>query len=217
MNLIKNISNMKNKIVIAIDGPSASGKGTICDLLSKKLNIPHLNTGGLYRAVAYKGLQQNYDLNDIEKMVNIAKNLTEKDITNKEIFTEQIGEKASIVAKLQEVRDALFQYQKDFSNKEEGAILDGRDIGTSICPNADYKFFITATTEERAKRRYKEMVEKGKNVSYEEIFEKLKNRDETDKNRKINPFKKADDAILIDTTNKSIEKVFEEVLSYIKV
>lgn len=207
---------MHKKIIIAIDGPSASGKGTLSDSLSKKLNIPNLNTGGLYRGVAYKALAEGIDLNDEAKIIGVAKKLEKKDIENPNIFTEDVGGKASVVAKMQSVRDVLLKYQRDFADNPCGAILEGRDIGTFICPNADYKFFVTASPEERAKRRFKEMQEKGQNTSYEEIFKKIKERDEKDMNREASPFRKADDAVLIDTTGKTIEEVFLEVLSYIK-
>lgn len=207
---------MAKKLIIAVDGPSASGKGSISELLSKKFNIPHLNTGGLYRGIAYKAIQQNIDLNNEEEIISIAKTLNEEDINNPAIFTEEIGGKASIVAKIQSVRDILFDYQRNFANQEKGAILDGRDIGTVICPDATYKFFITASAEERANRRFKEMKEKRQNVSYEEILEKIKKRDEQDMNRESSPFRKADDAILIDTTDKNIDEAFQYVLSFIE-
>ena len=207
---------MQKRLLIAIDGPSASGKGTLSKLLSEKFNIPHLNTGGLYRGVAYKAIQEGVDLNDEKSIIEVAKNIGENDINNPAIFTEEIGGKAAIVAKMQSVRDILFKYQKDFANQESGAILDGRDIGTVICPDADYKFFVIASPEERANRRFKEMKEKGQDVNYDDILNKIKERDEKDMNRAASPFKKADDAILIDTTNKSIDEVFQEVLSFIK-
>lgn len=207
---------MRKRLLIAIDGPSASGKGTLSDLLSKKFNIPHLNTGGLYRGTARKCIENNVDLNDEKAVCEIAKTLTKEDIDNSLNFTEDMGGKASIVAKIQCVRDALFQFQKNFANQEGGAILDGRDIGTVICPDADYKFFVIASAEKRAERRYKEMLEKGKKADYNIILQQLKDRDEKDMNREASPFKKADDAILIDTTNKNIQEVFEYVLSFIK-
>lgn len=208
---------MTKNIVITVDGPSASGKGTICSLLSKHFNIPHLNTGGLYRGLAYKASQLNLDLYNEVEMTELAKTLTEKDINNPIIFTEEVAQKASIVAKIQSVRDVLFQYQVDFSKQDGGAILDGRDIGTVVCPNADYKFFVIASPEERANRRFKEMKEKGQDVNYDEILNQIKNRDEQDKNRTVSPFKQAEDAILIDTTGKTIQEVFDEVLSHINI
>ena len=207
---------MNKKFVIAVDGPSASGKGTLCALLSKHFNMPHLNTGGLYRATARICLDKNIDFTDEKSICEIAKNLTLDDVNNPLNFTEEMGGKASIVAKIQSVRDTLLKFQRDFANQEGGAILDGRDIGTTICPNAKYKFFVIASAEERARRRYKEMIEKGKDVKYEDILQQLKDRDEKDMNREASPFKKADDAILIDTTSKSIQEVFEYVLSFIK-
>ena len=208
---------MQKRLLIAIDGPSASGKGTLSKLLSEKFNIPHLNTGGLYRGLAYKAMQRNIDLNDEKEIVELAKTLNEEDINNPVIFTEEIGGKAAIVAKMQPVRDVLLKYQKDFANQDGGAILDGRDIGTVICPNADYKFFVIASPEERANRRFKEMKEKGQDVSYDEILNKIKERDEKDMNRAASPFKKADDAVLIDTTGKTIDEVYREVLSFINL
>lgn len=207
---------MQKRLLIAIDGPSASGKGTLSNSLSKKFNIPALNTGGLYRAVAFKASQNNIDLTDAKKLVEIAKNLKEEDINNPAIFTEEVGGKASTVGKVQELRDALFKYQRDFASQDGGAILDGRDIGTVICPDADYKFFVIASAEERARRRYKEMIEKGQKVEYDDILLNIKERDERDMNRPNSPCKKADDAILIDTTGKTIEEVFQYVLSFIK-
>ncbi len=204
------------KILIAIDGPSASGKGTLSKLLAEKFNIPHLNTGGLYRAVAFKAMKNNVNFDDETAIIEIAKTIKGEDAENPSNFTEEVGGKASIVAKMQSVRDVLFDYQVNFSKNENGAVLDGRDIGTKICPDAPYKFFVIASAEERAKRRHNEMIEKGKNTSYEEILEKLKIRDEQDMNRAASPFKKAEDAILIDTTTKTIQEVFEEVLSFIE-
>ncbi|HSQ97560.1 MAG TPA: (d)CMP kinase [Rickettsiales bacterium] len=207
---------MKKRLLIAIDGPSASGKGTVARFLSKTFNIPHLDTGGLYRATARKCIENNIDLNNEQLVYNISKTLSNDDIINPMNFTEDMGGKASIVAEMQCVRDSLFQFQRNFANQEGGAVLDGRDIGTVICPDADYKFFIIASAEERANRRYKEMLEKGKEANFKDILQKIKERDERDMNREASPFKKADDAILIDTTNMSIQQVFDYVLSFIK-
>ncbi|MDD2840261.1 MAG: (d)CMP kinase [Rickettsiales bacterium] len=207
---------MRKRLLIAIDGPSASGKGTLSDLLSKKFNIPHLNTGGLYRGTAKKCLENNIDLADEKAVCEMAKTLTKEDVDNPLNFTEDMGGNASTIAKMQCVRNVLLKFQKDFANQDGGAILDGRDIGTVICPDADYKFFVIASAEERAKRRYKEMLEKGKQADYDVILQQLKDRDEKDMNREASPFKKSDDAILIDTTGKTIQEVFEYVLSLIK-
>ncbi|MDR3289960.1 MAG: (d)CMP kinase [Rickettsiales bacterium] len=203
------------KLIIAIDGPGASGKGTLCQNLSRYFNIPHLSTGGLYRGTTRKAMELNVAFDNVKKLIEIAKNLTLDDINNPVNFTEEIGSKTPNVAKLQEVRDALFQYQKDFANNPNGAILDGRDIGTVICPDASYKFFVIASAEERAKRRFKEEIEKGLNANYDDILKKIQKRDEIDMNRSASPFKKADDAIEIDTTTKTIQEVFEHVKKFI--
>ncbi len=208
---------MKNN-VIAVDGLSASGKGSLCSSLSKILNLPYLNTGALYRAIGLKLKQLNFNnFNNVSDLLGIASSIDFSKLEDPELFTEEIGGLASKVAKIQEVRDFLLKFQKDFCNNEKGAILDGRDTGTTICPEARYKFFITASAEERAKRRYKEMVEKGIDLDYETILQKIKERDFNDINRPNSPLKKADDAIEIDTTNMGKEDVLNKVLEIINI
>lgn len=208
----KKIYNMS--IVVAIDGPTASGKGTVAKNLAQKLNLPYLNTGGLYRAVALYLIKNNIDYNDLDSVLKILDNVDFSNLDDPELYVENVGFIASHVAKIQEVRDFLLKFQKDFAKK--GGVLDGRDIGTVICPDAEYKFFLTATVEERANRRYKEMISKNQNASYEEILEKLKARDKNDMERKNAPLLKADDAIEIDTTNMTKEEVFDKIFSYFK-
>ena len=206
---------MKDK-VIAVDGFSASGKGSLCTSLSKILKLPYLNTGALYRAIGLKLKQSNFnDFDDIEELLEIAKGIDFSKLNSPELFTEEIGSWASKVAKIQEIRDFLLDFQKEFCSRKDGAILDGRDIGTTICPDAKYKFFITASAEERAKRRYEEMIEKGIESDYEIILQKIKERDYNDINRSNSPLKKADDAIEIDTTNMTKEEVLNKVLEII--
>ena len=165
---------MKDK-VIAVDGFSASGKGSLCTSLSKILKLPYLNTGALYRAIGLRLKQSNFnDFDNIEKLLEIAKGIDFSKLNSPELFTEEIGSWASKVAKIQEIRNFLLDFQKEFCNRKDGAILDGRDIGTTICPDAKYKFFITASAEERAKRRYEEMIEKGIKSDYEIILQKIK-------------------------------------------
>ena len=201
-------------LVIAVDGPTASGKGTVAKKIATYLNIPYLNTGGLYRAVALYLVKNNITDYSKNKVISILNNVDFNDLDNPELYVENIGYIASKIAPIQEVRDYLLKFQRDFTKK--GGVLDGRDIGTVICPNADYKFYINATVEERARRRYKEMVEKGKDVKYEDILEKLKERDRNDMERKNAPLKKADDAIEIDTTNMNKEEVFNKIISFLK-
>lgn len=201
-------------LVIAVDGPTASGKGTVAKKIANYLNIPYLNTGGLYRAVALYLVKNNITDYSKNKVISILNNVDFTDLDNPELYVENIGLIASKIAPIQEVRDYLLKFQKDFAKK--GGVLDGRDIGTVICPDADYKFYINATVEERARRRYKEMVENGKDVKYEDILEKLKERDKNDMERKNAPLKKADDAIEIDTTNMNKEEVFNKVISFLK-
>lgn len=208
---------MKNK-VITVDGFSASGKGSLCISLSKILKLPYLNTGALYRAIGLKLKQLDFhDFDNVTKILEITNSIDFSKLDNPELFTEEIGALASKVAIIPEVREFLLNLQKDFCNNTNGAILDGRDVGTTICPDAKYKFFITASAEERAKRRYKEMMTKGIETTHNEILTKIKDRDYNDLNRKTSPLKKATDAIEIDTTNLSKEEVLNTVLKFINM
>jgi CMP/dCMP kinase len=208
-------------LVIAIDGPASSGKGTIAKKIADHFSLPHLNTGALYRAVAFLALENNLDLeNDIKKILPLIKKINSLDLESSKLHNEEIGKAASSVAKKPEIRQALFNLQKDFINNgiknNGGAVLDGRDIGTVICPDANYKFFIIASVEERAKRRFKQLSQNQNNqTTYEIILSQLKTRDEQDKNRSTSPLKKADDAVEIDTSNINIEEVFNLVKTYI--
>jgi len=207
---------MNKKLIIAIDGPSASGKGTIAKKIAEYFELPCLNTGAIYRALGLKAILSKTNFDDIKKICEIAKNIKPEDLESKELYTEEIGYAASKVASIQKVRDILLAFQKDFAYNPRGAVLDGRDIGTVICPDADYKFFITASVKERALRRYKELKGNGKDVLYEEILQKLKTRDKMDSERVNSPLKKADDAIEVDTTKMNRKEVFDYVLSCIK-
>lgn len=206
-----------NKI-IAIDGPTASGKGTVAKKIAEYFKLPYLNTGGLYRSIALYMHKNNLtNFKDNKEIINILDLVDFSNLENEELYTENIGFIASKVAPIQEVRDFLFNFQRKFALQESGAVLDGRDIGTVICPEASFKFYITATVEERASRRFKEMQLKNKNISYEIILQQLTERDKKDKERKNSPLKQAIDAILIDTTNMNKQEVLDNVLSYIKL
>lgn len=213
---------MPNKnLLIAIDGPSSSGKGTIAKKIAAHFNFPCLNTGALYRGIAFLALQDGLDLqNDQQKIILLCQNLTSLDLESPKLHNEEIGKAASIVAVNPEIRKAIFDLQRNFAldglQKNGGAILEGRDIGTVICPDANYKFFITATAEVRAMRRFKQLQENGqeKNIKadYDLIVQQLKTRDEQDRNRAISPLKKADDAIEIDTSQISVDEVLTKIL-----
>ncbi len=205
------------KNVFAIDGLCASGKGTISKQIANYFKIPYLNTGALYRAIGYELHKQNFtNFSDIDSMLKIVSKIDFSNLEDPKLFTEESGKRASDVSKIPEIRKFLFNMQVDFANQKGGAVLDGRDIGTVICPDAEYKFFIVATAEERAKRRYKEMLEKNVKTSYEEILQKIKDRDYNDINRPIAPLVKADDAIKVDTTNMGKQETFDYILKFVK-
>jgi cytidylate kinase len=212
---------MPNKnFLIAIDGPSSSGKGTIAKKIAAHFNLPCLNTGALYRAMAYLALENGLDLqNDIKKIIPLAKKIIDLDLESPKLHNEEIGKAASIVAANPEIRKAIFDLQRNFAldglKKNGGAVLEGRDIGTVICPDANYKFFITATAEVRADRRFKQLQKNNMPADYDVILQQLKNRDEQDKNRAVSPLKKADDAIEIGTSKMSVEEVLEKMLEKI--
>ena len=204
-----------NKIV-AIDGPTASGKGTLAKKIASHFSLPYLNTGGLYRSVALYLYKNNLvDFTDENEIINILDKVDFSDLENEELYTENIGFIASKVAPIQEVRKFLFDFQRNFALQPSGAVLDGRDIGTVICPEARFKFYVTASVEERARRRFKEMQSKGKDTTYETILQQLVDRDKQDSQRKNSPLKMAEDAIEIDTTNLNKDEAFGEVLKYI--
>ncbi len=206
-------------MIIAIDGPAAAGKGTLAVRLMKKTGFLYLDTGALYRAVAVLVMQNGGDVNKEEDAVEVANKLTPEVIikmqSSSDIRTPQAGEGASVVSVHPKVRSALLDFQRNFGKDEKGAILDGRDIGTVIFPNAEIKFFVTATPEVRANRRYLEFKEKGIDCEYEEILADVKKRDERDMNRANAPLKPADDAIVIDTSEMNEDEVFEKAMSYV--
>lgn len=217
------------KFAIAIDGPAGSGKSTIAKMLSVKCGIDYLDTGAMYRAFGLKAIRDGLDLNDddalkvaldgLDMKINFKDGvqqifLSDEDVSSK-IRTEQISAKASEVATFREVRLKLVHIQRAFADKN-GCIMDGRDIGTFVLPNAKYKFYLTADVEERAKRRYNEYEQKGIKVDLSEIICKLKQRDQQDSGRDFAPLKKADDAIEIDSTGLNIDAVFDKIVYYIK-
>jgi len=211
-------------MIIAIDGPAGSGKSTIAKLIAEDLGLVYLDTGAMYRLVTLKALNDGIlgNLDKIIKMldklrIDIKENGFYLDDTNvsEEIRKPVVSENVSDIAAIREVREKMVDLQRKFS-ESKNVILDGRDIGTVVFPNADVKIFLIADAKERANRRYKELVSKGENVKIEEIYENILKRDKIDSTRKESPLKKADDAIEVDTTSKNIEEVKNEILYIIK-
>ena len=212
-------------MIIAVDGPAGAGKSTISKLIAKKLNINYIDTGAMYRAVTYKCLSEGVDVKNEEAVIEVAKRTDidfrdnniylDSKVVNEEIRTREVSANVSDVAKIKEVRYLMVDVQREIGTRND-VILDGRDIGSYVFPNADYKFFLVATPEERGRRRYKELCEKGFEGTLEEIIKDIEKRDEIDSNREFAPLKKADDAIEIDTTGLGIDEVVEVVVSKIK-
>ncbi|MCR1954286.1 (d)CMP kinase [Clostridioides mangenotii] len=215
-----------NNLVIAVDGPAGAGKSTIAKIIANKLNINYIDTGAMYRAITYKCLKNNIDVENAEEVVELAKSTEidfkdnniylDKKIVNDEIRTVDVSNNVSKVSKIKEVRKLLVDVQRNIGSKSS-VILDGRDIGSVVFPNADYKFYLIATPEERGTRRFKEMKNKGYDVNLDEIIKDIVDRDKMDMNRKFAPLVKAKDALEIDTTGKTIDDVVDEVVSKIKV
>ena len=199
--------------VIAIDGTFASGKGTLAKRLSKHYGLPHLDTGKLYRAAAYIALEQNIDFNDPAACAKAARLIKHDQLDDPVLKSGPIGAAASKISVHAAVRQELFDFQREFAAK--GGVLDGRDIGTVICPDADVKLFVDADPEERAKRRHKELVGYGEDIDYDTVLAQLQERDQRDKTRSEAPLKAASDAHLIDTTNLSIERAFDAAVKVI--
>jgi cytidylate kinase len=203
-------------MIIAIDGPAASGKGTLGKRIAEHFGFAHLDTGLLYRAVARDVLAQGKALDDEVHAAACARELDPETLSDPVLRQDEIGEAASIVARIGAVRTALLDFQRAFARRPEGAVLDGRDIGTVVCPDADVKIFVTATPEVRARRRYLERRAAGDHISYADVLEQIRLRDERDATRKSAPMRPASDAILLDTTNLDIEAAFETAVGLIK-
>jgi cytidylate kinase len=202
-------------MIIAIDGPAASGKGTLARRLAATLNLPHLDTGLLYRATARALRDEGRDLHDRRAAVAAARGLALIDFDEKLLRGRDMGEAASIVGAMPEVREALIDLQRRFAKRPGGAVLDGRDIGTIICPDADVKIFVTASAETRATRRALELKANGEKVDYAAVLADIRKRDERDAARTAAPLKAADDAIVLDTTTLDIDAAFDEALAIV--
>jgi cytidylate kinase len=218
------------RISIAIDGPAGAGKSTIAKIISKELGIIYLDTGAMYRAVALKAIREKIDTKDKEKLSELVKSIEIKveysqdgqkvfldgeDVSDK-IRTKDVSIGASDVSAVHAVRLEMVRLQREIA-KHNSVVMDGRDIGTYVLPNADYKFFLTASVEERAKRRYKELLKKGEeNITLEEVKADIKYRDKNDSSRDFAPLRKAEDAIEVDTSFIGIREVADKILLLIK-
>lgn len=210
-------------MIIAIDGPSGAGKSTVAKLLSKELGFEYIDTGAMYRALAYKAYKLNIDINEneIEEMLKTT-NVTYYDNqifldgenVEKQIRDEEISKASSKISALKIVREKMVELQRNIA-ENKNVILDGRDIGTIVFPNADYKFFITASAEKRAKRRYEQLKSSNIETDYQSVLKDIIKRDENDSTRQFSPLKMAEDAILIDTTNLDIQSVIKTIAQFI--
>lgn len=216
--------------IITIDGPSGSGKGTVCHILADKLGWNLLDSGALYRILAYAALQKNIDLDNEQKLATLAINLQvafksngvgvdtilDGENVGDKLRTEIVAEAASKVASIQIVRNALLERQKAFYQLP-GLIADGRDMGTIVFPDATVKIFLDASAEERAERRFNQLQNKGFDVSIAQILSEIKERDFRDRNRTVAPLRPADDALVIDSTSLTIDEVVNQVVDLVKL
>ena len=204
------------RLVIAIDGPAASGKGTLAKRLALHYGLPHLDTGLLYRAVALTLLDAGGDLDDTGAAARAASALAAERLSDPRLRERAMGEAASRVSSVPEVRAALLSWQRRFAEAAEGAVLDGRDIGTVVCPDARVKLFITAAPEERARRRHRELLGRGEETTLAAILADIRARDARDSSRAAAPLKAAEDALVLDTTELDAEAAFAEAVAIVE-
>ncbi|MGE4232690.1 MAG: (d)CMP kinase [Bacteriovoracia bacterium] len=220
---------MKKRLIVAIDGPAGSGKSTVTHLLAKRLGYTHIDTGALYRSIALRAFRQGVTIEDEEKLGTIAESaklefrwiqgrnhifMDGEDVSSK-IRTPEISMAASKISAHPKVRNALLGLQRQMG-ESGGAVLEGRDIGTVVFPNADVKFYLTATVDSRARRRMVELEDKGLYSEFEEVKKQVVERDRGDMERKVAPLKKADDAIEVDTTEMTVEEVVAFLVDTVK-
>ena len=203
-------------MIIAIDGPAASGKGTLAKRIADLWGLPCLDTGLLYRAVARNVGARGFKLNDVWAALAAARSLDPSELCDPALRGPKAGDGASIVARIPEVRAALLAYQRAFAGQPGGAVLDGRDIGTVVCPAADAKIYVTARPDVRALRRYNEYIARSEPVTYEVILHDILKRDERDTSRESAPMRPAQDACLLDTSDLDIEAAFDAAVGLIK-
>lgn len=212
-------------MVVAIDGPAGSGKGTVCKFISKKCNLVNIDTGATYRCVALKTLRNNLTLNDVDKIINLSSNidirfdvdghvyLDNEDVTDL-IRSKEVTEIVSPLSSIVEVRKNMVDLQRRMASNSN-VIMEGRDITTVVFPNADVKIYLDATLDERVKRRYKENLKKNINMAYEEVYENIKKRDYNDMHKEVGSLIRTPEQIYVDTTNMTIDEVVDEIESII--
>ena len=203
-------------MIIAIDGTTASGKGTIAKRLAAYYGLPHMDTGRLYRAVAVAALKQGVPLDEAGPLSDLARMLDLTGFIEHELRSAEAGKAASVVAAIPSVRQALFELQRAFATREGGALLDGRDIGTVIAPDAEVKLWVDADVTQRGVRRWKELIGHGETVTLEQVIDQLKIRDARDQGRTDAPAAMAEDAILIDTTDLTIDAAVERAMAAVE-
>ncbi|MGG3574961.1 (d)CMP kinase [Bacillus gobiensis] len=219
---------MEKKLSIAIDGPAAAGKSTVAKIVAMKKSFIYIDTGAMYRAVTYAAIKNQIDLADENQLAELLKRTTidlvvesgkqkvfvNNDEVTDEIRTDEVSNQVSLVAKHGQVRESLVARQRKMA-EQGGVVMDGRDIGTHVLPDAEVKIFLLASVQERAKRRFEENKKKGYDVNYDILVEEIAKRDKLDSEREISPLRKAEDAIEIDTTSLSIQEVAEKILQIV--
>ena len=202
-------------MIIAIDGPAASGKGTLGRRLAAHFGLKHMDTGLLYRAIGLAVLRTGGDPANAVAAEAAARALRPEDLETAELRADKVAQAASKVAAMPKVRELLLEFQRDFAQRPPGAVLDGRDIGTVVCPDADAKFFVTASLEVRAERRFKELRERGHDVIYPAVLQDMTQRDARDSGRAVAPLKAAGDALFLDSSDLTADEAFEQALAFI--
>ena len=204
------------RFTVAIDGPAASGKGTIAKAVSDKFGFAYLDTGLLYRVVAKKLLDADEAASDSAAAAEIARSIKITDLSAAGLRKPEISREASRVAAMPELRAALIEFQRGFAKRKGGAVLDGRDIGTAVCPRAEVKLFVTANESIRACRRHWELLEAGEEMTLSEVLKDLRNRDERDSSRSCAALRRADDAVLLDTSELTIDRAVTKAFTIIE-